>query len=90
MFIEPYKLGKTLIVSATTTAQDVAINGQSFYIQNISADKVIYFKEKLGAVATNSNSISLAAGMGFPYLLTANTLSVLGSGTGNVAIQFME
>ena len=90
MFIEPYKLGKTLIVSATTTAQDVEINGKYFYIQNISADKIIYFKEKLGAVATSSNSINLSAGEAFPYLLTANTLSVLGSGSGNVAIQFME
>lgn len=91
MFVETYTLGKTLAVSVTTAAQDVAVNGRSFIIQNNSAaDVIVYFKEKNDVAATSTNAWKLIGGTAFPIPLNAYTLSIVGSANANVIIQYLE
>lgn len=88
--IEPLCVGEVKIVAATTTAQDVVIGNRSFIIQNAHAENIVYFKEKLGVVATATNATILAAGSTFPFQLVAGTLSIVASANSNVVITYLD
>ena len=85
-------IGTIKKISASTTAQDVSIDYQEFYIQNLSEDKTVYFKEKDvdGAKCNANNGFALAPGKTFEKCLQAKTLSVYASGSADVRIMFME
>lgn len=87
--IEPSSLGTVKRVTVTTTASDLKVQGGYFYLQNQSADKDIYFKEKNGSAATSANGILLKANSTFPIPLSANTLSVISNGSASLAIIFV-
>ena len=90
--ILPLEIGKTLIVAVTGTAQDVAINGKAFMIQNLDSSNAVYFKEKTSdnVVCTTSNGIALATNTLFPFQLVAGTLSIIGAGNASVGITFLS
>ena len=87
--IEPLAVKEVKIVAATTTAQDVAIGGRPFIIQNAHDTNIVYFKEKKGVAATSTNATILKSGT-FPFQLVADTLSVVASAATNVVITFVE
>lgn len=90
VFIEPKTLDTCVAITATATAQDVLVNGRTFILQNTSADKVLYFKEKGGAAATSANAMVLAAGATFPFQLTAGTLSVISTATCTAILAYLK
>jgi len=86
-------LGAIKAVSVTTAAQDVNTAGRCFLIQNNSATGVyVYFKEKSrdGVAATASNAYRLDGGERMEVPVRATTLSVIGSASANVIIQYLE
>jgi hypothetical protein len=90
VLIDGAKIKDVIVVTTSTTAQDVVIGGRSFLIQNPHATAIAYFKEKNDVVATSSNGWMLPAGHVCPHKLTADTLSVVGSATGTVNIMIVE
>lgn len=90
VLIDGAKIKDVIVVTTSTTAQDVAINGRAFLIQNPHATAIAYVKEKNGVAATSSNGWMLPAGYVCPHKLTAETLSIVGSATGTVNIMIVE
>ena len=86
MSIEPIKLGVTEAVSVGETAADIEIKGRTFIIQNTHATQILYFKEKRGTAVTSSTGLKVAAGATFAHILTADTLSIIGSGATTTGI----
>ena len=76
--IAPYSIAEIKQLTTSTTAQDVAVNGRCFIIQNNHASEPLYFKEKNGVAATTTNSWKLDAGATTfpPSFYLASTLSV--------------
>lgn len=90
-YIAPYKIIKTEVISVTTDAQDIAVNGRSFIIQNNAANTVfVYFKEKDEVAATTTNGFRIVGGDTLPVVLTAGTLSIVGSASASVVIQYVD
>ncbi|MEI6101985.1 MAG: hypothetical protein WCP73_09115 [Eubacteriales bacterium] len=76
-------------LSVTTTAQDVTIAYNPFFIVNNSAS-VVYIKEKNGVDATSTNAFAIPANTIFQQELTMDTMSIIGAGTSPVALMFTE
>lgn len=85
-------IGTIKKITANTTAQDVNINYQEFFIQNLSADQTVYFKEKDvdGVKCSATNGFALAPGATFEKCLQAKVLSIIATGSADVRIMFME
>lgn len=73
------KIIKTIKIDAGLEAIQLPINCSSFLIQNLSADKKVYFKEYAnnGISATANNSFSIAPGETFDKVLTCEILSLV-------------
>lgn len=85
-------IGTIKKITATTTAQDVNIDYQEFFIQNRSTEQTVYFKEKEhdGKKCTADNGFALAPGATFEKPLQAKVLSIIASGSADVRIMFMD
>ena len=79
-----YRLESVAVLTAGTEAQNVAVNGLAFMIENNSAETTVYFKEKRydGEDATSENGYALAAGRSTPVPVTAMELSVAAAAGG--------
>lgn len=89
--IAPYSIAEIKQLTTSTTAQDVAVNGRCYIIQNNHATEALYFKEKNGVAATTTNSWKLDAGATtFPILLSGATLSVVAGAAGTGVVIFLE
>ena len=76
-------------VSVTTTAKDVAVNYRAFIIENCTAEKTVYFKEKDGVAVTVDNGFELIGQKIFDKVLRAKTLSIKGSEACDVRILYV-
>lgn len=90
MQIEPLRLGKIERLAITTTEQEVSVRGKYILLQNLDPTETVYFKEKDGVACTSSNGAAVPPLSVFPVPLSADTLSVVASGTANVALIFID
>ena len=77
-------------VSVGTTAKDVPVNYRSFLLENPDASVTVYFKEKEGKAVTAATGFALLPGTVLPVTLTGKTLSVLGSGSGELRLLYLD
>ena len=77
-------------VSVGTTAKDVPVDYRSFILENPDSSVTVYFKEKEGRAVTAATGFALPPGQVFPVVLTGKTLSVLGSGSGELRLLYVD
>ena len=78
-------------ISVTTASQDVEIGYRDFFLVN-NSDDVVYFREKGrdGKAVTASTGYALQARAQMPQAITADVLSIVGSGAADVRILFID
>jgi len=84
-----YRIESVEKVSASGTASDVSTNLRDFFIENLTADVTVYFKEKNGVDCTENNGFAIGKGV-FDKLLRANTLSIIASDSADVRILYVK
>lgn len=77
-------------ISVSATAKDVAVDYRSFILENPDASVTVYFKEKEGKAVTAATGFALPPGQVLPVVLTGKTLSVLGSGSGELRLLYVD
>jgi len=85
-----YRIDSIEKVSVTTTAKDIDINYRNFIIQNLTADAVVYIKEKADddVTVTADNGFAIKTG-NFDKLLRAKKLSIKGTASADVRILYI-
>ncbi|MGM9564599.1 hypothetical protein [Evtepia sp.] len=78
-------------ISVTAAPQDVEIGYRDFFLVN-NSDAVVYFREKGrdGKAVTASTGYALQARSQMPQAITADVLSIVGSGAADVRILFID
>lgn len=86
-----FRITGTQKISVTATAQDVEIGYRYFLVENLG-ESAIYLKEKDedGVAATAANGFAVPPGTVLPHVLTARTLSVIGSAGGDARLLFVD
>lgn len=85
--IEPLAIGKITIVTAGTTAADVAIACKNVLLQNQHETNIVYVKDKKYGTVTTTTGLAI-----YPkesITLTAETLSVIAS-AGSTTLAVVE
>lgn len=80
-----------LAVSVTKVAQDVAIHYREFLLVN-NSEAAVYFREKGrdGRAVTAATGYALPPHTQLPHAITADVLSIIGSGAADVRILFLD
>lgn len=77
-------------VAVTTTAQDVPIKYRDILIVNNSESTVFFCDKDVSGQVTAETGYALLPKTQMPIPVTASTLSIIGSGTADVRLLFVD